>query len=77
MVLAVLFAIIGFAEYATKTIILNPRLVVAAVIDQPSTIYGGVAAAPLFRDVARFALARLRVSPAAKPPTPPHAVRTG
>ena len=55
----------------------NPRLVVAAVINQPSTIYGGVAAAPLFRDVARFALARLRVSPAAKPPTPPHAVRTG
>jgi putative inorganic carbon (HCO3(-)) transporter len=29
VVLAVLFAIIGFAEYATKTIILNPRLVVA------------------------------------------------
>jgi putative inorganic carbon (hco3(-)) transporter len=27
--LAMLFAIIGFAEYATKTIILNPRLVVA------------------------------------------------
>src|SRR5204863_7521602 len=27
--LAVLFAIVGFAEYATKTIILNPRLVVA------------------------------------------------
>jgi putative inorganic carbon (hco3(-)) transporter len=29
VVLAVLFAILGFAEYATKTIILNPRLVVA------------------------------------------------
>ena len=27
--LAVLFACIGFVEYATKTIILNPRLVVA------------------------------------------------
>src|SRR6185312_8510959 len=27
--LAVLFAIVGFVEYATKTIILNPRLVVA------------------------------------------------
>jgi cell division protein FtsI (penicillin-binding protein 3) len=55
----------------------NPQLVVAAVIDQPSTIFGGVAAAPLFQDVARFALARLRVAPAAKPPIPPHAVRTG
>jgi O-antigen ligase len=29
MVLAVVFAIVGFVEYATKTIILNPRLVVA------------------------------------------------
>jgi O-antigen ligase len=29
VVLAVLFALLGFAEYATKTIILNPRLVVA------------------------------------------------
>ena len=55
----------------------NPRVVVAAVIDEPSTIYGGIAAAPLFKDVARFALARLRVAPAAKPPTPPHAVPAG
>ena len=62
---------IGFAPAS------RPSLVVAAVLDDPSTIYGGVAAAPLFKDVARFALARLRIPPAAKPPTPPHAVRPG
>jgi len=55
----------------------HPALVVAAVIDDPATIYGGVAAAPLFKDVARFALARLRIPPAAKPPIPPHAVSPG
>ena len=55
----------------------NPAVVVAAVLDDPSTIYGGVASAPLFKDVARFALARLRIPPAAKPPIPPHAVNTG
>ncbi|HEX9411762.1 MAG TPA: penicillin-binding protein 2 [Actinomycetota bacterium] len=54
----------------------HPALVVAAVLDEPSTVYGGVAAAPLFRDVARFALARLRVAPARKLPLPPHAIRT-
>jgi cell division protein FtsI (penicillin-binding protein 3) len=62
---------IGFAPAS------HPALVVAAVIDDPSTIYGGVAAAPLFKDVARFALARLRIPPAAKPPIPPHAVSPG
>jgi cell division protein FtsI (penicillin-binding protein 3) len=62
---------IGFAPAS------RPSLVIAAVLDDPSTVYGGVAAAPLFQDVARFALARLRIPPAAKPPTPPHAVRPG
>ena len=61
---------IGFAPAA------HPALVVAAVLDEPATVYGGVAAAPLFRDVARFALARLRVAPAHKLPLPPHAIRT-
>jgi cell division protein FtsI (penicillin-binding protein 3) len=55
----------------------RPALVVAAVLDEPETVYGGIAAAPLFQDVARSALALLRVPPAAKPPTPPHAVPTG
>ncbi|HEX9822951.1 MAG TPA: penicillin-binding protein 2 [Actinomycetota bacterium] len=41
----------------------DPRLVIAAILDEPETIYGGVAAAPLFREVARFALADLHVPP--------------
>lgn len=62
---------IGFAPAA------NPAVVVAAVLDEPSTVYGGIAAAPLFRDVARFALARLRIAPAPRLPVPPHAVPVG
>lgn len=41
----------------------DPRIVVAAILDEPETVYGGVAAAPLFREVARFALADLHVPP--------------
>ncbi|HEX6262055.1 MAG TPA: penicillin-binding protein 2 [Actinomycetota bacterium] len=41
----------------------DPRIVVAAMLDEPDTVYGGVAAAPLFREVARFALADLQVPP--------------
>jgi len=62
---------IGFAPAA------NPAIVVAAVLDEPSTVYGGIAAAPLFRDVAHFAMARLRVPPAPRLPAPPHAVHAG
>jgi cell division protein FtsI (penicillin-binding protein 3) len=59
---------IGFVPAA------RPALVVAAILDEPATVFGGIAAAPLFRDVARFALARLRVPPASKLPFPVHAV---
>ncbi|HEX8099276.1 MAG TPA: penicillin-binding protein 2 [Actinomycetota bacterium] len=52
----------------------RPALAVAAVLDEPKTVFGGVAAAPLFRQVARFALARLRIPPATKLPAPPHAL---
>jgi cell division protein FtsI (penicillin-binding protein 3) len=62
---------IGFVPAA------NPAVVVAAVLDEPSTVYGGVAAAPLFRDVAHFAMTRLRIAPAPRLPIPPHAVPTG
>jgi cell division protein FtsI (penicillin-binding protein 3) len=62
---------IGFAPAAI------PAVVVAAVLDEPSTVYGGIAAAPLFRKVAHFALARLRITPAPRLPIPPHAVRAG
>jgi cell division protein FtsI (penicillin-binding protein 3) len=41
----------------------DPRIVVAVILDEPDTVYGGVAAAPLFREVARFALADLHVPP--------------
>jgi cell division protein FtsI (penicillin-binding protein 3) len=50
----------------------NPRLVVACILDEPVTQYGAVAAAPLFKAVARYALARFHVAPEARPPTPPH-----
>jgi cell division protein FtsI (penicillin-binding protein 3) len=59
---------IGFAPAS------RPRVVVACILDEPVTQYGAVAAAPLFRDVTRYALARLRVPPATRPPIPPHAI---
>jgi cell division protein FtsI (penicillin-binding protein 3) len=52
----------------------RPAIVIAAVLDEPDTVFGGIAAAPLFQEVARFALARLRVAPARRPAAPPHAV---
>jgi cell division protein FtsI/penicillin-binding protein 2 len=59
---------IGFAPA------LRPRLVIAAILDQPVTEFGGVASAPLFQQVARYAIARLRIPPAARPALPPHAI---
>jgi cell division protein FtsI (penicillin-binding protein 3) len=53
----------------------DPAVVVAAIIDEPDTVYGGVAAAPLFREVAGFALAHLRVPTAQPPPRLPSLVR--
>jgi cell division protein FtsI (penicillin-binding protein 3) len=52
----------------------DPQLVVAAIIDEPTTVYGGVAAAPLFREVVRFALAHLRIAPSGRPRIPPTVV---
>jgi cell division protein FtsI (penicillin-binding protein 3) len=62
---------IGFAPAA------NPAVEVAVVIDDPATVFGGVAAAPVFQDVERFALARLHVPPAPRLPVPPHLIPTG
>jgi len=59
---------IGFAPAA------RPALVVAAVLDEPVTEFGGVAAAPLFQQVMRFALSRLRIAPAPRLQAPPHAI---
>ena len=53
----------------------SPRVVVAAILDQPTTsIYGGLVAAPLFQQIARSAIERLRIAPGAKVPLPPHAL---
>lgn len=41
----------------------DPAIVVAAMLDEPETVYGGIAAAPLFRAVAQYALADLHVPP--------------
>lgn len=53
----------------------DPQVVVAAVLDRPAAGYGGLAAAPLFRDVARAAIARLGIEPAERVPLPPHVLR--
>jgi cell division protein FtsI (penicillin-binding protein 3) len=48
----------------------SPRLALLVVIDEPSTnVYGGIVAAPSFRNIARDSLMRLEVSPEL-PPTP-------
>ena len=52
----------------------DPAVVVAAILDEPDTVYGGVASAPLFREVAQFALAHLRVPTAERPRVPPSVV---
>ena len=50
----------------------KPQVVVAAIVDEPRTVYGGVAAAPLFQDVARFAIQRLGIEAAPPIALPPH-----
>ena len=52
----------------------DPRVVVAAILDEPETVYGGIAAAPLFQDVARYAIRRRGIEPAAAVPLPRHAL---
>ncbi len=51
----------------------EPRVVIAAILDRPTTDYGGIAAAPLFQEVARAAIARLAIQPARPLPPPPTA----
>jgi len=55
----------------------DPEVVVAAILDRPAAVYGGLAAAPLFRRVALAAIARLRIAPADRVPLPLHALPVG
>ena len=42
----------------------KPRLAILVMVDEPrGQIFGGVVAAPIFRDIARFALQYLEVPP--------------
>jgi cell division protein FtsI (penicillin-binding protein 3) len=48
-----------------------PRLVIAVSLDEPRTVYGGVAAAPAFSEVALHAIQRLAIPAAPPVPLPP------
>jgi cell division protein FtsI (penicillin-binding protein 3) len=50
----------------------DPRVVIAAILDRPTTVYGGIAAAPLFRTVARYAIERLGIAPGPSVGRPGH-----
>ncbi len=54
----------------------DPRIVVAAILDEPATMYGGIAAAPLFQQVARYAIQRLGIPTAPPVAVPPHVIGT-
>jgi cell division protein FtsI (penicillin-binding protein 3) len=49
----------------------DPSVVIAVSIDEPRTIYGGVAAAPLFSEIARYAIQRLGIPSVPPVPLPP------
>jgi cell division protein FtsI (penicillin-binding protein 3) len=51
-----------------------PRVVVAAIVDEPTTVYGGIASAPLFQRIARYTIQRLGIPTAPTVPLPPHAL---
>jgi cell division protein FtsI (penicillin-binding protein 3) len=52
----------------------DPKVVIAAILDRPTTEYGGIAAAPLFQQVARYAIERLGIAPGEALPPPPHVI---
>ena len=41
----------------------KPQLTAMVILDQPTPIFGGLVAAPVFADVARYALSELRIPP--------------
>ncbi|HEX6230325.1 MAG TPA: penicillin-binding protein 2 [Actinomycetota bacterium] len=52
----------------------RPEVVVAAILDRPAQGYGGIVAAPLFQRLARAAIARFSIEPAARIDFPPRAL---
>ena len=52
----------------------DPQVVIAAIIDEPDSVYGGVAAAPLFQQVAQFSIQRLGITPGDPVDLPPSAL---
>jgi cell division protein FtsI (penicillin-binding protein 3) len=63
-----------FASFIGMVPAAEPQIVIAAILDRPATEYGGIAAAPLFRQVARYAIARLAIEPGRVLEPPPHAL---
>jgi cell division protein FtsI (penicillin-binding protein 3) len=51
----------------------RPRVVIAVTLDEPETVYGGVAAAPAFSEVARHVIQRFAIPAAPPVPLPPRA----
>jgi cell division protein FtsI (penicillin-binding protein 3) len=51
----------------------DPQVVVAAILNRPATEYGGVASAPLFKEIARYAITRLSIDPGRPVRLPPTA----
>lgn len=51
----------------------SPRVVIAAILDEPATVYGGIAAAPLFQEIARYAIMRMGIEPGRRVSLPPRA----
>jgi cell division protein FtsI (penicillin-binding protein 3) len=49
----------------------RPRVVIAVTLDEPRTVYGGVAAAPAFSEVALHVIQRLAIPAAPTVPLPP------
>jgi cell division protein FtsI (penicillin-binding protein 3) len=53
----------------------DPKIVIGVIIDQPSTqYYGGLVAAPVFQQLGKQAIARLRIAPGEHPDFPPSAM---
>lgn len=55
----------------------SPRLAAIVVLDEPTPIYGGLTAAPVFAQVAKYALRLLRIPPVDRPLTVPGVPRVG